>query len=131
MWFHRTEIRPDIPLFPVPRPISLAELNYARLAPWTYCGPISAAASMQLDVCSPNFLIQEGIEDWSGFPSEILRDPIEWRDGFVIPSTRPGLGYEIDERAAVEHPPHELSSKLLELGLRQFDEMGPAIAKYV
>jgi L-alanine-DL-glutamate epimerase-like enolase superfamily enzyme len=109
----------------------LAETHYAQIAPWTYCGPISAAASMQLDVCSPNFLIQEGIEDWTGFPAEILHEPIEWENGFVIPSRRPGLGVEPDEKVLAKYPPHELSSEVLEAGLRRFDEMGPAIAKYV
>ena len=86
----------------------MAEAHYATIAPWCYCGPISAAASIQLDVCSPNFLIQEGIEDWTGFAAEILQDPIEWEDGFIIPSKRPGLGVELDEKELAKHPPHEV-----------------------
>jgi 2-dehydro-3-deoxyphosphogalactonate aldolase len=109
----------------------MAEAHYAQIAPWTYCGPISAAASIQLDVCSPNFLIQEGIEDWSGFPAEILKEPIEWEDGYIIPSKRPGLGVEPDEKILARYPPHEVSAGDLSAALRRFDEMGPAIAKYV
>ena len=88
----------------------MAEAHYATIAPWNYCGPISAAASIQLDVCSPNFLIQEAIEDWSGFGAEILREPIEWDSGYIIPSKRPGLGVQLDEDILAKHPPHEVSS---------------------
>ena len=110
---------------------AMAEVHYATIAPWTYCGPVSAAASFQLDTCSPNFLIQEGIEDWSGFAAEILKDPIEWENGFVIPSTRPGLGVEPDETVLAKYPPHEPTREILTAALSQFDEMGPAVAKYV
>jgi L-alanine-DL-glutamate epimerase-like enolase superfamily enzyme len=87
---------------------SIAELHYAQIAPWVYAGPIHAAASIQLDACSPNFLIQEGIEDWTGFPAEILQEPIEWENGFVIPSSRPGLGVEPDEKVLAKYPPHSV-----------------------
>jgi L-alanine-DL-glutamate epimerase-like enolase superfamily enzyme len=86
----------------------MAEALYKQIAPWVYSGPVSAAASIQLDACSPNFLIQEGIEDWTGFPAEILREPIEWENGFVIPSNRPGLGVEPDEDVLAKYPPHAL-----------------------
>jgi 2-dehydro-3-deoxyphosphogalactonate aldolase len=109
----------------------MAEAHYAQIAPWTYCGPINAAASIQLDVCSPNFLIQEGIEDWTGFAAQILREPIRWENGFVIPSDRPGLGLEPDESTFAKYPPHEFTADLLDIALSRFDEMGPAIAKYV
>jgi galactonate dehydratase len=108
----------------------MAEAHYASIAPWTYCGPISGAASIQLDTCSPNFLIQEGIEDWSGFSAEILQEPIRWEDGFVIPSKRPGLGVEPDEKILAKYPPHELSGDLLEAMQRGFDAIGPAIGQY-
>jgi 2-dehydro-3-deoxyphosphogalactonate aldolase len=45
----------------------MAEAHYAQLAPHLYCGPIEGAANIQIDTCSPNFLIQEGIETWTGF----------------------------------------------------------------
>jgi hypothetical protein len=74
-------------------------------------------------------LIHEGIEDWTGFPAEILQEPIEWQRGFVIPSKRPGLGVEPDETVLAKYPPHELSGDLLEAMQRGFDEIGPAIAQ--
>ncbi len=82
----------------------MAEAHYAEIAPHLYCGPIEGAANIQIDACSPNFLIQEGIETWSGFHTEILREPIQWEEGYIIPSTRPGLGVELDEEVAARHP---------------------------
>ena len=75
---------------------ALAEVHQAQVAPHLYNGPIGAAASIQLATATPNFLIQESILDWSGFHSEILKKPIRWEDGFIIPSKEPGLGVELD-----------------------------------
>jgi galactonate dehydratase len=82
----------------------MAEAHYAQIAPHLYCGPIEGAANIQLGACSPNFLIQEGIESWGGFHAEILKTPIRWEDGYIIPPTAPGLGVELDEDVAVRHP---------------------------
>jgi len=68
----------------------MAEAHYAQIAPWMFCGPISGAASIQVSACSPNFLIQEGIDDWGGFASEILKEGIRWEAGYIIPSDKPG-----------------------------------------
>jgi len=82
----------------------MAEAHYAQIAPHLYCGPIEGAANIQIDTCSPNFLIQEGIETWGGFHAEILKDPIRWEEGYIIPPTKPGLGVELDEEVAAMHP---------------------------
>ncbi len=82
----------------------MAEAYYAQIAPHLYCGPIEAAAEIQIDTCSPNFLIQEGIETFGGFFAEILKEPIQWEDGYIIPSTKPGLGVELNEEVAAKHP---------------------------
>jgi galactonate dehydratase len=82
----------------------MAETHYAQIAPHLYCGPIVGAANIQLSTCSPNFLILESIQDWSGFHADILVKPIQWEDGYVIPSTEPGLGVELDESVALAHP---------------------------
>jgi 2-dehydro-3-deoxyphosphogalactonate aldolase len=84
----------------------LAEAHYAQIAPHLYCGPVVGAANIQLATCSPNFLVLEGIGRWDGFHAEILRRPIRWEEGFVIPPTEPGLGVELDEEVALRHPYH-------------------------
>ena len=83
---------------------ALAEVHYAQIAPHLYCGPVVGAANIQLGACSPNFLLLEGILDWGGFHAEILKTPIRWEDGYVIPPTAPGLGVELDEEVAARHP---------------------------
>jgi 2-dehydro-3-deoxyphosphogalactonate aldolase len=82
----------------------MAEAHYAQIAPHLYCGPIEGAANIQIGACSPNFLIQEGIETWGGFHAEILLEPIRWEEGYIIPPTKPGLGVELDEEVAAKHP---------------------------
>jgi L-alanine-DL-glutamate epimerase-like enolase superfamily enzyme len=82
----------------------MAEVHYAQIAPHLYCGPVVGAANIQFATCSPNFLILEGIERWDGFQAELLKRPIHWEDGYVIPPTAPGLGVELDEEVAARHP---------------------------
>jgi galactonate dehydratase len=81
----------------------MAEAHYAQVAPHLYCGPIEGAANIQLAACSPNFLILESIQTWGGFHAEILKSPIVWQDGYVIPPAGPGLGVELDEDVAARH----------------------------
>lgn len=82
----------------------MAEVHHAQIAPHLYCGPVVGAANIQIATCSPNFLILEGIEQWGGFHAEILKSPIRWEEGFVVPPDAPGLGVEIDEDVAARHP---------------------------
>ena len=83
---------------------ALAEAHNAQIAPHLYCGPIVGAANAQLAACSPNFLILEGILDWGGFHAEILKTPLHWEEGYLIPPTAPGIGVELDEDVARAHP---------------------------
>lgn len=82
----------------------MAEAHYAQIAPHLYCGPIEGAANVQLSACIPNFLILESIGTWGGFHAEILKKPMRWEDGYVIPPTEPGIGVELDEEVAARHP---------------------------
>jgi 2-dehydro-3-deoxyphosphogalactonate aldolase len=82
----------------------MAEVYHAQIAPHLYCGPVVGAANIQIGACSPNFLILESIETWGGFHSEILMKPVQWEDGFVIPSSEPGLGVELNEAVAEANP---------------------------
>ena len=81
----------------------LAETHYAQIAPHLYCGPIVGAANIQISTCSPNFLILEGIKNWDNFYAEILKEPIQWKNGYVISSTKPGLGVELNENIAEKY----------------------------
>ncbi len=94
---------------------ALAETRSAQIAPHLYCGPVVGAANIQLATCSPNFLILEGIQDWTGFHAELLKTPIEWHEGYVIPPCAPGLGVELDEAVMLAHP-YEGSELHIEMG---------------
>ena len=83
---------------------AMAEACHVQIAPHLYCGPVVGAANIQLAACSPNFLIQEGILDWGGFHARILKQPIRWQDGYIIPPDGPGLGVELDEEVARQNP---------------------------
>jgi 2-dehydro-3-deoxyphosphogalactonate aldolase len=80
---------------------SMAEAHYAMIAPHMYCGPVAAAAAIQLDTCSPNFLIQE--YNVNALHSEIFTEPICFENGYIIPPTGPGLGVELDEAVVKRH----------------------------
>ena len=82
----------------------MAEAHYVQIAPHLYCGPLEAAANIQIGTCSPNFLIQESIEMFGGFYAELLKEPIKWEDGYIIPPDKPGLGVELNEEVAAKHP---------------------------
>gem|GEM_PF-10994 len=59
---------------------------------------------LHLAACSPNFLILESIENWTGFHNDLLTSPINWQDGYILPPTEPGLGIELNESVALSHP---------------------------
>ena len=88
-----------------------AETHGVALAPHCPLGPIALAACLQVDLASPNALIQEtslGIHYNAG--ADLLDHLVDasvfrLRDGHVDRLTAPGLGIEIDEaavRAAAE-----------------------------
>ncbi|MCP3854729.1 MAG: mandelate racemase/muconate lactonizing enzyme family protein [Actinomycetia bacterium] len=83
---------------------ALAEVHHAQIAPHCYCGPVVAAANAQLAACIPNFLILEAIGTFDGFHAELLVEPLEWDDGDLIVTDRPGLGVELNESVLAAHP---------------------------
>ncbi|MEO1702436.1 MAG: mandelate racemase/muconate lactonizing enzyme family protein [Pseudomonadota bacterium] len=83
---------------------ALAEVYHALVAPHCYCGPIIAAANIQLAATLPNFLILEAIKDWSGFHADLLDVPLQWVDGDTLVPDAPGLGAELNEHVARAHP---------------------------
>jgi 2-dehydro-3-deoxyphosphogalactonate aldolase len=82
----------------------MAEVDHVQIAPHLYCGPVVGAANIQLATSSPNFLILESIERWDGFHAQILKKPVRWEDGYVIPPTEPGLGIELNEEFIAKFP---------------------------
>lgn len=80
---------------------SMAEAYYASIAPHMYFGPIVLAATIQLDVCSPNFLMQE--LNVMEMHDTILKVPIKLENGYIIPPKGPGLGVELRDDIVSKH----------------------------
>ena len=85
---------------------AMAECYYAGVAPHNPLGPISLAACLQLDACTPNFLVQEQVSLGEGY----LKTPFQLREGYIELPTAPGLGIEIDEEAVRALEGHEWKS---------------------
>ena len=83
---------------------AMAETKYVQVAPHLYCGPVVAAANIQLAACIPNFLILESIGRMDGFHADLLKTPLQWEDGYIIPPSAPGLGVELDDDVVAAHP---------------------------
>lgn len=89
----------------VRRIAALAETYGALFAPHCPLGPVALAASLQVALAAPNFLIQEqsmGIHYHAGV--ELLDylvdpDPLRIEGGHLRPTQRPGLGISVDEAA--------------------------------
>ena len=79
----------------------MAEAHYAMIAPHMYCGPVAAAAAIQIDTCSPNFLIQEANQ--GPLHKKIFKEPMVFENGYIIPPKGPGLGVEFDDDVVKAH----------------------------
>ena len=100
-------IQPDLchagGIFEVRKIAAMAECYDVAVAPHCPLGPIALAASLQLDWCTPNAVIQEqslGIHYNQGADLlDYLADPavFEYREGFVYRNDLPGLGIEVNE----------------------------------
>jgi 2-dehydro-3-deoxyphosphogalactonate aldolase len=74
----------------------------AQIAPHIYCGPIAHAAATHLGFTLPNFLILETI--LSDFHNSVVRKPLDWDAGWMVPPTGPGLGVELNHDVVLGHP---------------------------
>ena len=79
---------------------AIAEARYIGIAPHNPYGPILTAASLHLDACTPNFVIQE----YCSLGEGILKNPFEIKDGYIEIPDGPGLGIDIDEQALAKRP---------------------------
>jgi len=78
--------------------------------------PLGHAANIHLDMSSVNF----GVQEWSGIEPpnfviqtlssrkgallDVFKGMPEFRQGFVYPNEKPGLGIEVDEKEAAKYP---------------------------
>ncbi len=80
------------------------EAHYINLAVHNPLGPVSTAACLQLNLACSNF----GVQEQPSRPGTLLADVVpvqpEWKEGYLLPPTGPGLGIEFDREAAKKHP---------------------------
>jgi galactonate dehydratase len=83
---------------------AIAEVHNAQVAPHLYAGPVEWAANVHLCAAIPNLLMAETIETGGDFHLALIRNGLRWDEGFILPPTEPGLGFEFDEALALAHP---------------------------
>ncbi len=90
-------VQPDIShcggIFELRKIAAMAESRNIAVAPHCPLGPITLAASLQVDACIPNFLCQEQVT----LGEDYLKTPFKLKDGYIELPTGPGLGIEVDE----------------------------------
>ncbi len=83
--------------------VTMAEAYDIAVAPHCPLGPISLAAALQIDACTPNVFIQEqslGIHyNQTSDLLDYLKNPdvFKYEDGYIKILEKPGLGIEINE----------------------------------
>lgn len=84
---------------------AIAEAAGMGVCPHNPMGPVAGAVALQFDVATPNFVIQEeavGLVPW--FEEICSTYPLHLTDGAWSVPDAPGLGIEIDEKAAAKRP---------------------------
>ena len=100
-------IQPDIVqaggLLELKKIAAMAEAHYVGFQPHNPYGPICTVASLHLDACTPNFLIQEGgLDPW--FQDAVIGNFPKQKDGFLPLPEGAGLGIAIDEDWVLRNP---------------------------
>ena len=83
---------------------AIAEVFNAEMAPHLYAGPVEWAANVHFAASIPNLLMAETIQTGGDFHLKLIKNTIQWQDGYIIPPEAPGLGIDFDEDVARAHP---------------------------
>lgn len=80
---------------------NMAEVYYMHIMPHCAIGPVAFSASLQVDAVVPNFLVQEQVD--SGLGGGLFKEDWMVKEGHIELPTKPGLGFEIDEKEAEQN----------------------------
>lgn len=80
------------------------ETHYINVVVHNPLGPVSSAACLQFNLATSNFGVQEQPRKPGAFLADVFPVLPEWKDGYLLPPTRPGLGIEFDREAAKKYP---------------------------
>jgi galactonate dehydratase len=101
-------IQPDLchcgGLFEAKKIAAMAETYQMGVAPHNPLGPVANAVALQFALSTPNFLIQEDMLADVPWRWEVVKCSLVTEEGYWLPSNEPGLGIEVDEERAKDHP---------------------------
>jgi len=78
---------------------AMAEAYHVKVIPHNPLSPVSTATCIQLDACIPNFGLQEYTGESEVPKSELLKSPLELKDGYLTVPDGVGLGIELNEES--------------------------------
>ncbi len=87
---------------------ALCDTFGVAMAPHNPLGPVATMVNIHLGFATPNFLIQEVMRADVPWRDEVVSGVSPITDGHVAPPQAPGIGVEIDARAAARHPFEEV-----------------------
>ena len=83
---------------------AIAESYHATVSPHNAWGPVLTAAHVQLCAAVPNFQVLEYRPDEPP-KSEMVKEPLPVKDGYIDVPDTPGIGVEFNEAAPAKYPP--------------------------
>ncbi|MGH2356161.1 MAG: galactonate dehydratase [Chloroflexota bacterium] len=81
-----------------------AETHYIKLATHNPLGPVSSAACLHLNLAVSNVGVMEQPQRPGRAMTNAVPGQMTWKDGYLLPPTKPGLGLEFDREAARRLP---------------------------
>jgi len=101
---------------------ALAEAYQVVAVPHNPLSPISTAACVQIDACTPNCLLQEytgdGLLPGQEWQREVVTAPLKLENGYLIVPDTPGIGLALNEKG-VEKNLLEFTERPLETPLHE------------
>ncbi len=83
---------------------AMAETYYMGVAPHNPLGPVANAAALHFALSTPNFLIQEDMLADVPWRWDVVQHSLKTENGHWLMTDAPGLGIDVNEEAARQHP---------------------------
>jgi len=101
-------LQPDVGhlggMFETKKVAGMAHTRFLPVAPHNPTGPVMNAMTLHLSAAIPNFSIFETVMIDVPWRRELVTESLEFRDGYLMVPTRPGLGVELHEAACAKFP---------------------------
>lgn len=82
----------------------LAHLHLIPVAPHNPVGPVMNAMTLHTAVAIPNFSVFETVSVDVPWRKQLVKETLEFSDGYLLAPTAPGLGVELNEDACSAYP---------------------------